>query len=259
LGQDTQDFIDLANRLADASRPILRSYYRRKLDVETKSDASPVTQADREAEAAIRALIGATFPHHGIFGEEFGKERADAEYVWVLDPLDGTRAFVTGRPTFGTLISLTRDGAPLLGLIDMPVLGDRWIGAVGYPTTLNGERVSVRACPSLAEAYLSASIPLMFDTPEKRQKFDAVQAKVRSTTFGGDCYQYGMVATGFLDIVIECSLVEYDYLALTPIIEGAGGRITDWHGNGLTMGSGDRVVATGDARAHDEALAILAA
>lgn len=258
MGQDTQGFLDLASRLADVSRPILRSYYRRKLDVDIKSDASPVTQADREAEAAIRELISATFPEHGIFGEEFGKIREDAEYVWVLDPLDGTRAFVTGRPTFGTLISLTRNGAPLLGLIDMPVLGDRWIGAIGHPTTLNGARVSARACGRLADAYLSASIPLMFDTPEKRRKFEAVQAKARSTTFGGDCYQYGMVATGFLDVVIECSLVEYDYLALTPIIEGAGGRITDWNGNGLKLGSGDRVIATGDARVHDEALAILA-
>ena len=259
MSQDTQDFIDLAHRLADASRPILRSYYRRKLEVDIKSDASPVTQADREAEAAIRKLINAAFPDHGIFGEEFGKERADAEYVWVLDPLDGTRAFVTGRPTFGTLISLTRNGAPLVGLIDMPVLGDRWIGAAGRPTTLNGERVTARACAGLGEAYLSASTPLMFDAPDKSRKFEAVQAKARSTTFGGDCYQYGMVATGFLDIVIEGSLVEYDYLALTPIIEGAGGKITDWCGNGLKMGSGDRVVAVGDARVLDEALTILAA
>jgi inositol-phosphate phosphatase / L-galactose 1-phosphate phosphatase / histidinol-phosphatase len=258
LGKVPQEFVDLASRLADASRPILRSYYRRKLDVDIKSDASPVTQADREAEAAIRKLINAAYPEHGIFGEEFGKERADAEYVWVLDPLDGTRAFVTGRPTFGTLISLTRNGAPLLGLIDMPVLGDRWTGAVGQPTTLNGERVQARACGKLSEAYLSASIPLMFDTPEKRRKFEAVQAEARSTTFGGDCYQYGMVATGFLDIVIECSLVEYDYMALAPIIEGAGGKITDWHGNRLKMGSGDRVVAVGDARVLDEALPLLA-
>jgi inositol-phosphate phosphatase/L-galactose 1-phosphate phosphatase/histidinol-phosphatase len=140
----------------------------------------------------------------------------------------------------------------------MPVLNDRWVGAAGLPTTLNGQRVEARPCAGLSEAYLAASIPLMFDTPEKRQKFDALQAKARSTTFGGDCYLYGMVATGFIDIVVECSLVEYDYLALTPIIEGAGGRITDWHGNGLKMGSGDRVIATGDRRVHDEALALLA-
>ena len=161
MAEVAQEFVDLANRLADASRPILRSYYRRKLDVDIKSDASPVTQADREAEAAIRKLINATFPYHGIFGEEFGKERADAEYVWVLDPLDGTRAFVTGRPTFGTLIALTRNGAPLLGLIDMPVLGDRWVGAVGRPTTLNSEPVQARPCAKLGDAYLSASIPLI--------------------------------------------------------------------------------------------------
>lgn len=257
MAQVPEAFIDLAGRLADASRPILRSYYRRKLDIDIKSDASPVTQADREAEAAIRKLINATFPEHGIFGEEFGKEREDAEYVWVLDPLDGTRAFVTGRPTFGTLISLTRDGAPILGIIDMPVLGDRWVGAIGRPTTLNGAPVTVRPCPALAKAYLAASIPLMFDTPEKKAKFDAVSAKAGSTTFGGDCYLYGMVATGFIDLVVECSLVEYDYLALAPVIEGAGGRITDWHGNALRMGSEDRVVAAGDGRVHDEALKIL--
>ncbi len=259
MSATTEDFVDLANRLADASRPILRSYYRRKLDVDIKSDASPVTQADREAEAAIRKLIKARFPEHGIFGEEFGKERADSEYVWVLDPLDGTRAFVTGRPTFGTLIALIRNGAPLLGVIDMPVLNDRWVGVMGRPTTLNGETVQARACPSLAQAYLSASIPLMFDTAEKQAKFTAVQAKALSTTFGGDCYQYGMVATGFLDLVIECSLVEYDYLALTPILEGAGGRITDWRGNALRLGSDDRVIAAGDARVHAEALKILQA
>jgi inositol-phosphate phosphatase/L-galactose 1-phosphate phosphatase/histidinol-phosphatase len=258
LTQVPQDFIDLASRLADASRPILLSYYRRKLNVDIKSDASPVTQADREAEAAIRKLINAAYPEHGIFGEEFGKERADAEYVWVLDPLDGTRSFITGRPTFGTLIALTRNGAPLLGVIDMPVLGDRWIGAFGRPTTLNGERVTARPCATIGEAYLSASIPQMFDTPEKRRGFEAVQARARSTMFGGDCYQYGMVATGFQDVVIECSLVEYDYLALTPIIEGAGGKITDWQGNGLRIGSGDRVIAVSDARLLDEALPLLA-
>jgi inositol-phosphate phosphatase/L-galactose 1-phosphate phosphatase/histidinol-phosphatase len=256
--QISGEFIALANRLADASRPILRSYYRRKLDVDIKSDASPVTQADREAEAAIRKLINAAYPMHGIFGEEFGKERADAEYVWVLDPLDGTRAFVTGRPTFGTLVALTRNGAPILGLIDMPILGDRWIGAVGRPTTLNGDKVEARPCDDVSKAYLSASIPLMFDTAEKQAKFDAVSAKARSTTFGGDCYQYGMVATGFLDLVIECSLVEYDYLCLSPILEGAGGQITDWQGNPLKMGSGDRVIASGDRRAHDQALRLLA-
>lgn len=259
MGEQIESFVALANRLADASRPILRSYYRRKLDIDIKSDASPVTQADREAEAAIRKLIAARFPDHGIFGEEFGKERADAEYVWVLDPLDGTRAFVTGRPTFGTLIALIRNGQPLLGVIDMPVLGDRWVGAVGRPTTLNGEPVRARACPGLARAYLSASIPLMFDTAEKKARFEAVSAQALSTTFGGDCYQYGMVATGFLDLVIECSLVEYDYLALTPILEGAGGRITDWRGNGLRLGSDDRVIASGDARVHAEALKILQA
>lgn len=257
MSATVEDFVELANRLADASRPILRSYYRRKLDVDIKSDASPVTQADREAEAAIRKLIAARFPEHGIFGEEFGKERADAEYVWVLDPLDGTRAFVTGRPTFGTLIALIRNGQPLLGVIDMPVLSDRWVGVIGRPTTLNGEKVTARACPSLNKAYLSASIPLMFDTAEKRARFDAVSAKALSTTFGGDCYQYGMVATGFIDLVVEKTLGIYDYLSLVPVLEGAGAVITDWQGKPLTVHSGDHVAAAGDRRVLDQALAIL--
>ncbi|HVZ03044.1 MAG TPA: histidinol-phosphatase [Dongiaceae bacterium] len=249
------EFVDLARRLTEVSRPILRQYYRRKLDIIDKADESPVTRADRECEAALRDAIARAFPDHGIFGEEFGAERADAEYVWVLDPLDGTRAFITGRPLFGTLIALTRHDAPILGVIDMPILGDLWLGAKGMPTTLNGEPVRSRPCATLAEAYFSSALPQMFrDHPKK---FEALQSRVKSVTFGGDCYQYGMVATGFIDLVVERNLGIYDYLALVPIIEGAGGAITDWQGKALTARSGDQVVAAGDRRLLDQALAIL--
>jgi inositol-phosphate phosphatase/L-galactose 1-phosphate phosphatase/histidinol-phosphatase len=249
------EFVDLARRLTEVSRPILRSYYRRKLDIIDKADESPVTKADRECEAALRAAIAKAFPGHGIIGEEFGAERADAEHVWILDPLDGTRAFITGRPLFGTLIALTRGGAPILGVIDMPILGDLWLGAKGMETTLNGERVRARPCASLAEAYFSSALPQMFrDHP---RILDALQSRVKSVTFGGDCYQYGMVATGFLDLVVERSLGIYDYLALVPIIEGAGGAITDWQGKALTAKSADQVVAAGDRRVLDQALALL--
>jgi inositol-phosphate phosphatase/L-galactose 1-phosphate phosphatase/histidinol-phosphatase len=238
-----------------APPPILRQYYRRKLDIIDKADESPVTKADRECEAAMRALIAKTFPDHGIFGEEFGAERADAEYVWVLDPLDGTRAFITGRPLFGTLIALTRRDRPILGVIDMPILGDQWLGVAGMPTTLNGEPVRSRPCAGLADAYFSTALPQMFRDHPKI--FDALQSGVKSATFGGDCYQYGMVATGFIDLVVERNLGIYDYLSLVPIIEGAGGAITDWQGNPLTAKSGDQVVAAGDRRVLDQALAIL--
>ena len=156
------EFFDLARRLTEVSRPILRRYYRRKLDIIDKADESPVTKADRECEAAMRDAIGKAFPDHGIIGEEFGAERADAEHVWVLDPLDGTRAFITGRPLFGTLIALTRAQAPILGVIDMPILGDQWLGAKGAATTLNGEPVKSRPCASLADAYFSSALPQMF-------------------------------------------------------------------------------------------------
>jgi inositol-phosphate phosphatase/L-galactose 1-phosphate phosphatase/histidinol-phosphatase len=249
------EFVDLARRLTEVSRPILRSYYRRKLDIVDKADESPVTKADRECETALRAAIAKAFPDHGIIGEEFGAERADAEHVWVLDPLDGTRAFITGRPLFGTLIALTRGGAPILGVIDMPILGDLWLGAKGMETVLNGQRVQARSCASLADAYFSSALPQMFR--DHQRILDGLQNRVKSVTFGGDCYQYGMVATGFLDLVVERNLGIYDYLALVPIIEGAGGAITDWQGKALTAKSADQVVAAGDRRVLDQALAIL--
>jgi inositol-phosphate phosphatase/L-galactose 1-phosphate phosphatase/histidinol-phosphatase len=249
------EFIDLARRLTEVSRPILRKYYRRKLDIIDKADESPVTKADRECEAALREAIAKAFPDHGIIGEEFGAERADAEFVWILDPLDGTRAFITGRPLFGTLIALTRAEAPILGVIDMPILGDLWLGAEGMPTTLNGEPVQARPCATLADAYFSSALPQMFR--DHTRQLEALQSRVKSTTFGGDCYQYGMVATGFIDLVVERNLGIYDYLSLVPIIEGAGGAITDWQGKALTVRSADQVVAAGDRRLLDQALKIL--
>jgi inositol-phosphate phosphatase / L-galactose 1-phosphate phosphatase / histidinol-phosphatase len=251
-------FVDLARRLTEVSRPILRRYYRQKLDIIDKADESPVTKADRECEAALRETIIAAFPDHGIIGEEFGAERADAEYVWVLDPLDGTRSFITGRPLFGTLIALTRGGKPILGVIDMPILSDLWLGVAGQPSTLNGETIKTRPCAALADAYLSTISPQVFDAATF-PRFEALRGKAKSTSYGGDCYQYGMVATGFIDVVVERGLGIYDYLALVPVIEGAGGMITDWRGQALTMESQGDVVAAGDRRILDQAIATLGA
>jgi inositol-phosphate phosphatase/L-galactose 1-phosphate phosphatase/histidinol-phosphatase len=204
----------------------------------------------------LRETITAAFPDHGIIGEEFGAERADAEHVWVLDPLDGTRSFITGRPLFGTLIALTRGGKPILGVIDMPILSDLWLGVAGQPSRLNGETIKARPCASLADAYFSTISPMMFQG-ENTARLERLTGQAKSTTFGGDCYQYAMVATGFIDLVVERGLGIYDYLALVPVIEGAGGFITDWRGQALTMQSEGAVIAAGDRRILDQAVATL--
>ncbi len=252
-----EPFIDLAERLADASGAIIRRYFRTTLEVEDKPDKSPVTVADREAEAAIRELIEEAFPDHGIVGEEYGAVRADAKYVWVLDPIDGTKSFITGKPLFGTLIGLLHEGAAVLGVIDQPVLGERWLGARGRPTTLNGRPVHVRPCGELGRAALYATSPHMFEGADE-QAFARVRDAVKLPLYGADCYAYGLLACGFADLVVEASLAAYDYCGVVAVIEGAGGVITDWTGAPLGLGSDGRVVAAGDRGSHERALELLA-
>lgn len=249
--------IALAHRMADVAAPITRRYFRTPFDVISKDDESPVTIADREVEAAIRKLIATECPDHGIIGEEHGTERPDAEYVWVIDPIDGTRAFITGVPMFGTLIALLRNGKPILGVIDQPISNERWIGAASHPTTFNGKPVRSRACPELSAASLVSTSPDMYDPPENGVPFKRLRASVRFTRFGGDCYAFGLLASGFVDVATEAMLKPYDYCALVPVIEGAGGKITDWDGRPLTLRSDGRVLAAGDPRAHEQALKIL--
>jgi inositol-phosphate phosphatase/L-galactose 1-phosphate phosphatase/histidinol-phosphatase len=227
------------------------------LAVEDKSDLSPVTIADREAEAAMRRLIAARFPDHGIIGEEFGREREDAEFVWVLDPIDGTKSFISGVPLFGTLIALARDGRPILGIIDQPISRERWIGAAGRPTLFNGAPIRVRPCPSLASATLFATSPDMFGSSDIAA-FSRVATAAKLVRFGADCYAYGLLAHGFIDLVVEAGLKPYDFSAILPVVEGAGGVASDWRGATLTVASDGRVVFAGDRRAHEAALALLA-
>ncbi|MBY0430211.1 MAG: histidinol-phosphatase [Rhodospirillales bacterium] len=251
-------FLALAETLAEAAGPILRRYYRTQISVDDKADASPVTIADRDAEAAMRAIINREQPEHGIFGEEFGEERSDAEWVWVLDPVDGTKAFITGKPSFGTLIALLHNGAPVLGVIDQPILRERWLGAAGHPTTLNGDTVRVRPCDALAKAALYATGPEMF-TGADETAWDRLRKAAKLPRYGADCYAYALLASGFVDLVVEAQLKPYDYCSMVPIIEGAGGIITDWRGQPLGLHSDGRVVAAGDLRAHAQALAVLGA
>jgi inositol-phosphate phosphatase/L-galactose 1-phosphate phosphatase/histidinol-phosphatase len=251
-------FIDLAIRLADTARPIARRYFRSTdFGLTFKADCSPVTLADKEIESAIRAILTAEVPKHGIFGEEYGTIRTEAGYVWTIDPIDGTNSFATGKPLFGTLISLTHGGIPVLGIIDQAILDERWLGVVGRQTTLNGLPVQTRACSNLADAWLSATTPDMF-TSAGATAFNALKASTRRCAFGSDCYAYGLLASGFLDIVCEADLKPYDYCALAPVVAGAGGTMTDWQGQPLRIDSDGRVLAAGDAVTHALALATLA-
>ena len=249
-------YIQLAQKLANVARPIVTNYFRSKSKIIDKENLTPVTVADREVELAIREILEIECPDHGILGEEFGGLNIDAEYVWIIDPIDGTKAFVTGKPLFGTLIALCRNGSPVLGIIDQPILQDRWIGAIGHPTTHNGKKVLTRTCPNISEAWLSATSPDMFKGKHEIA-FRQLAAKVKFPLYGGDCYSYGLLASGFSDIVCEATMQPYDYCALVPIIEGAGGRISNWTGEPLKISSDGTVLATGDAMLHEMAIDIL--
>ncbi|WP_119169367.1 histidinol-phosphatase [Algihabitans albus] len=249
----SQDGLDLfaafAEELADAARVVTRRYFRTAVTVDSKADESPVTIADRETEARLRDLIARRFPDHGIVGEEHGSDRRDAEFVWVLDPIDGTKAFITGNPLFGTLIALTRGGRSILGVIDMPILGERWLGADGRTAEhidASGRRPArSRACPSLDGAVLQSTHPDMFAGPDL-EAFLRLDREVAMTRYGGDCFSYGQLSSGFIDLVVEAGLQPYDFMALLPVVEGAGGRATDWNGAPLTLDSDGYMLATGD-------------
>ena len=255
------ELVAFADDLADVSGGILRRWFRQEISVDNKPDQTPVTEVDRAAETALRERIAEAWPDHGILGEEHGGDSLQAEFVWVIDPIDGTKRFITGQPLFGTLIALARGGAPILGVIDMPILNERWIGAAGRPT-LNRwagatRKVRTRACPRIADAVVTATSPHMFEGADEAA-FERVRRAARFPLYGGECYAYGLVASGSLDLVVEADLGVYDYLAQVPIIEGAGGVISDWQGGAPTLGSGDKIVAAGDARLHEQALALLA-
>jgi inositol-phosphate phosphatase/L-galactose 1-phosphate phosphatase/histidinol-phosphatase len=250
-------FIDLADQAADAAGVVLSHYFRSPLlSVETKGDLSPVTKADREAEISIRALIEDAYPDHGILGEEFDSVNIDAEFVWVLDPIDGTKSFITGKPLFGTLIALAQNGVPILGLINQPILSERWAGVAGKESTFNGKPARVRKCKSIDRAILYATSPHMFEGKDA-EAFARVCYHVQHPLYGGDCYAYGLLASGHTDLIVEADLKPYDFAALVPIVEGAGGIITDWEGAPLTIASGPRVVAAGDTDIHAQALELL--
>ena len=257
---DWRELEELAEALADAAAAETLPRFRQGVAVSGKESTSgfdPVTEADRAAEGAMRSLIRARFPSHGIVGEEHGTEETGSRWTWVLDPIDGTRAFISGFPTWGTLIGLLRDGEPVLGVIDQPWTGERWVG------TPSGTRYRCRGvdgvarcrpCAGLGEASLSATSPEIFATPEERAVWSELTAKTRIRKWGGDCYGYAMVASGHLDLVVEAGLALYDIAAVIPVIRGAGGIVTTW--SGAPVRAGGCVIAAGDPAVHREALAV---
>jgi histidinol phosphatase-like enzyme (inositol monophosphatase family) len=249
------------NRLADAASAAIMPHFRAALTAaEHKGDGDrfdPVTVADRNAEAAIRDLITAHFPADGIFGEEFGNERLTADRVWYIDPIDGTRAFIAGVPVWGTLIGLYDGGRPVLGMMAQHFSGERYFGDAGhawYEGPGGPRELKTRACPTLPEAVLFTTDPKLFSAVEK-PRYDNVEALVRLARYGCDCYAYCMLAAGLVDIVIEAGLQPYDIMPLVPVIEGAGGVVTDWQGNRVT--GGGAIIAAGDPRLHAAALELL--
>jgi histidinol-phosphatase len=254
------DFAVFVDQLATASGDAILPFFRTSLGVEDKGSAAgfdPVTAADRAAENAMRSLIKQNFPAHGIVGEEYGNERVNAEYVWVLDPIDGTKSFITGMPAWGTLIALTRGKEPVYGMMHQPFTGERFTGdgkAAHYRGPAGDRDLRVRPCAALSDAILLTTSPLLMQ-PKDRAAFGRVEEKVRLSRYGGDCYAYCMLAAGHVDLVIETELNPFDIVALIPVVTGAGGVITAWDGGPATAGG--RILAAGDARMHKAAMEVL--
>jgi myo-inositol-1(or 4)-monophosphatase len=254
------DFAAFVDRLATVSGEALLPFFRTSLGVENKGLSGtfdPVTAADRAAETAMRTLIRQHFPDHGIVGEEFGSERTDAEYVWVLDPIDGTKSFIAGMPAWGTLIALTRGGEPVYGMMHQPFIRERFTGdgaQARYRGPAGARELRVRRCDKLADALLMTTSPLLMKEADRRA-FGKVEQAVRLSRYGGDCYAYCMLAAGHVDLVIETELKSHDILPLVPIVTGAGGLITSWDGG--PPKSGGRVIVAGDRRVHEAAMKVL--
>ncbi len=254
------DFAAFVDELASVSGETILPFFRTSLGVEHKGGGGfdPVTAADRAAEAAMRALITKNFPEHGIIGEELGNERPDAEYVWVLDPIDGTKSFIAGMLAWGTLIALTRFGEAVFGMMHQPFTRERFTGdgeAAHYRGPAGDRDLHVRPCAALSDAILYTTSPLLMKNKKDRDAFGRVEEKMKLSRYGGDCYAYCMLAAGHVDLVIETELKAHDIIPLIPIISGGGGIVTSWDGGAAETGG--RIIAAGDTRVHEAALAIL--
>jgi myo-inositol-1(or 4)-monophosphatase len=258
---DRASYVAAAEAAADVAGAVIRPLFRAMMSADLKADRSPVTIADRTAEQAMRAVLRERFPEHGILGEEFGLERPEARLRWVLDPIDGTRAFITGRPIFGTLIGLLDGDTPIIGIIDQPVTLERWIGVADEPTRFRsayGGRIGTRPCPTLAAAELSCTSPQMFNAAQSA-RWERLGREAGRVTYGGDCYAYGLLALGQIDVIAEADLKVWDWAALLPVVTGAGGVMTAWDGSKLRADGDGTALAVGAPGLLGPALAALGA
>lgn len=257
----TKEIIDFANHLADLSGAAIKKYFRQENGEITKDDDSPVTKADREAEKVMRDAIEKKFPTHGIIGEEYGVKEAKSDFTWILDPIDGTSSFIIGRPIFGTLIALTSGEKSLLGIMNQPITDERWMGIDGDASYFNGKKIKTRNCTEISEAVMCSSSSFYFQNGDEEllKKICALTKyqKLGGIIYGGDCYSYASLASGFIDIVLDPGLKVYDYAATLPIVEMAGGIMTDWQGNDPKLKSGVKLIASGNKELHEKVLKII--
>jgi len=249
------ELMEFASSLADTSREVIKPYFRSNIGIIDKADDSPVTIADRNAEAAMRERIEQVFETHGIFGEEHGIKQGDGTHMWVLDPIDGTRSFICGAPWFGTLIAYLEDKKPVIGILDVPMMDERWVGGP-EGTSYNGEYCQVRAGVKFENVSLFTTDIDLF-TEDQAVAFNRVKSEVKTVRYGTDCYAYALLASGNIDLVIEAGLQPYDAMALVPVIEGAGGIVTGWNGEEVTLDWDGRIVAAATKEIHEKALALL--
>jgi len=249
----TDDHVSFAGELADVARTLFRNRVDERPDISIKSDDSPVTPMDKQVEHELRKMIRQRFPEHGILGEEHGAENANADHVWVIDPIDGTLAFIAGVPVYGVLIGLAHERKPVLGVIEHPTTGDRWMGGHSIGTKRNGQLVSVRQCGELGKAFLTTS-NTDFMTADERHAFEALKGETQFTLYGASCFAYGLLASGRTDIAVDCGFDIFDALAPAAVVEGAGGKVTDWDGAEIHLGWRGRLAATGDPNLHERTL-----
>ena len=252
-----EELVSFSNHLADESEKVIKKYFRKSLLVDSKDDESPVTIADQETELKIRELIENKYPEHGILGEEFDKKNIDSEYLWVIDPIDGTRSFIAGHKDFGTLIALLHNKKPIIGIINCPLHQERWVGVEGEKTKMNKQEVKTSSNQILNKSYLSTTGLYMFENDNFKKGFEKIIKKTKYHRFGGDCYNYGMLSSGYIDIVIENTLKAHDYMALIPVIEGAGGKITDKYGKVIDLNSDGSVVVSANNKLHTQLIDII--
>ena len=256
MSSNINEFVSFANLLADLASKKSMQYFRKKLDVENKDDKSPVTIADKETEEVIRDKIRKSFPDHGILGEEYENENLESEFIWVIDPIDGTRSYIAGHKDFGNLISLLHNNQPIIGIINCPAHNERWVGIKNTKSTCNGKEVETSDINKIENAYLFTS-GVYFYEPIFRKGFEILKEKSKYFRLGGDCYMYGMLSSGLIDIVIEDTLKVHDYMALINVVEGAGGKITDKYGKPISLHSDGSLIATSSAALHNEIIDLI--